>query len=251
MEWSDTGIVLSSRLHGETSAILEAFTRRHGRHLGLVRGGASRRRRSELQPGNTLQLHWRARLSEHLGNFASEPLKARAGELLDGRDALLGLNAFTSIASATLPEREEHTGLFDAAEILLDAMLREAFDHWAPLYVRWEAGLLDALGFGLDLSHCAATGAREDLIFVSPKSGRAVSAAAGKPYEGRLFNLPQFLLGSQSADISRTDIADGLRLTEHFLLERVLRPHNRETPSARLRLDERACHGIREEASSE
>ena len=245
MEWSDTGIVISSRPHGETSAILEAFTRGHGRHLGLVRGGASRRRRSELQPGNTLQLHWRARLSEHLGNFSAESLKARAGELLDGRDALMGLNAFTSVASASLPEREEHAGLFDAAEILLDAMVSESFDHWAPLYVRWEAGLLDALGFGLDLSQCAATGVRDDLIFVSPRSGRAVSASAGKPYEGRLFHLPQFLLGSQNADVSGRDIAEGLQLTGHFLLERVLRPHNRDTPNARLRLDERAARESR------
>src|SRR5215469_2661656 len=183
MEWSDKGIVMSSRSHGETSAILETFTRTHGRHLGLVRGGASRRKRSELQPGNTLQLHWRARLSEHLGNFSVEPLRTRAGELLDRRDALLGLNAFTSVASSSLPEREEHAGLFDAGEILLDAMLARSFDHWAPLYVRWEAGLLEALGFGLDLSQCAATGARDDLTFVSPRSGRAVSASAGKPYE--------------------------------------------------------------------
>src|SRR5215471_2345221 len=241
MEWSDTAIVISSRPHGETSAILETFTRRHGRHLGLVRGGASRRRRSELQPGNTLQVHWRARLSEHLGNFSAEPQKTRAGELLDGRDALLGLNALTSVASATLPEREEHAGLFDAAEILLDAMIAEPFEHWAPLYVRWEAGLLDALGFGLDLAQCAATGARDDLIFVSPRSGRAVSASAGKPYEGRLFHLPQFLLGSQRSDVAGKDIADGLKLTGHFLLERVLRPHNRDMPRARLRLDERAA----------
>jgi len=241
MEWSDTGIVISSRPHGETSAILETFTRLHGRHLGLVRGGASRRRRSELQPGNTLQVHWRARLSEHLGNFSAEPLRTRAGELLDGRDALLGLNAFTSVASATLPEREEHAGLFDATEIMLDAVMSEPFEHWAPLYVRWEAGLLEALGFGLDLSHCAATGARDDLVFVSPRSGRAVSAGAGKPYEGRLFHLPQFLLGSQNADVGPKDVADGLKLTGYFLLERVLRPHHRDTPNARLRLDERAA----------
>jgi len=241
MEWSDTGIVIASRPHGETSAIVETFTRLHGRHLGLVRGGASRRRRSELQPGNTLQLHWRARLSEHLGNFSVEPLRSRAGDLLEGRDALLGLNAFTSVAGTTLPEREEHSGLFDASEILLDAMTSEPFDHWAPLYVRWEVGLLDALGFGLDLSRCAATGVQDDLIFVSPRSGRAVSGSAGKPYQGRLFQLPQFLLGSQNSDVSRTDIADGLQLTGHFLLERVLRPHNRDTPNARLRLGERAA----------
>jgi DNA repair protein RecO (recombination protein O) len=237
MEWSDTGIVLSARAHGETSAIVEALTKSHGRHLGLIRGGASRKKRSELQPGNTLELHWRARLSEHLGNFAAEPLHARAGDLLDSRGALAGLNAFTGMATAALPEREHHAGLFEAGEILLDAMTGEPFDHWAPLYVRWEAGLLEALGFGLDLSQCASTGVRENLAYVSPKSGRAVSADAGEPYKARLFVLPPFLLGSQNAQISRAEIAAGLKLTAHFLLERVLIPHNRKMPAARDRLD--------------
>jgi DNA repair protein RecO (recombination protein O) len=237
VEWSDTGIVLSARAHGETSAIVEVLTASHGRHMGLVRGGASRKKRSELQPGNTLELHWRARLSEHLGNFAAEPLHTRAGELLDSRDALAGLNAFTGMAAAALPEREHHAGLFEAGEVLLDAMASEPFDHWAPLYIRWEAGLLEALGFGLDLSQCASTGARDNLVYVSPKSGRAVSAEAGKPYAGRLFALPQFLLGSQNAQVTREEIAAGLKLTGHFLLERVLIPHNRKMPAARERLD--------------
>jgi DNA repair protein RecO (recombination protein O) len=237
MEWTDTGLVLSARLHGEASLIVEALTRQHGRHLGLVRGGASRKRRSEFQPGNTLALHWRARLSEHLGNFSAELSRARAGDLLERRDTLAGLNAFTSICSAALPEREAHAELFEVATILLDAMVAEPFDHWAPLFVRWEVGLLESLGFGLDLSQCAATGARDDLAFVSPRSGRAVSATAGKPYEGRLLDLPQFLLGSQNSDITRADIAAGLRLTGYFLAERVLLPHNREMPAARQRLD--------------
>jgi DNA repair protein RecO (recombination protein O) len=237
MEWSDSGIVLSARAHGETSAIVETLTKSHGRHLGLVRGGASRKKRPELQPGNTLEFHWRARLSEHLGNFSAEPLHTRAGDLLDHRDALTGLNAFTGMASAALPEREHHGGLFEAGEILLDAMANEPLDHWGPLYVRWEAGLLDALGFGLDLSQCASTGVRENLVYVSPKSGRAVSAEAGKPYAGRLFDLPPFLLGSQNAQVTRAEIAAGLKLTGHFLLERVLIPHNRKMPVARERLD--------------
>jgi DNA repair protein RecO (recombination protein O) len=237
MEWIDTGLVLSARTHGETSLIIEALTRKHGRHLGLVRGGASRKRRSEFQPGNTLELHWRARLAEHLGNFSAELSRARAGELLERRDALAGLNAFTRVTSAALPEREAHGELFDAATILLDAMAAEPFDHWAPLFVRWELGLLESLGFGLDLSQCVVTGIRDNLTFVSPRSGRAVSSGAGKPYEGRLLDLPQFLLGSQNADITRADIAAGLRLTGHFLVQRVLHPHNRDMPVARQRLD--------------
>lgn len=240
MEWSDDAIVLSVRKHGETSAIVEALTRAHGRHLGLVRGGGSRRSRPTLQPGNSVHLHWRARLTEHLGNYAVEPLRSRAGEMLESRDRLLGLNAFTSVAGAALPERETHDAVYEAAEILLDAMLKEDFAHWAPLFVRWEVGVLEALGFGLDLSHCAATGSPDDLVYVSPRSGRAVSGEAGAPYAERMFALPRYLLGSQNEPPSRGEIAEGLRLTEHFLLGRVLAPNGREVPPARIRLNELA-----------
>ena len=236
MEWSDDAIVLSVRSHGETSAIVETLTREHGRHAGLVRGGASRRAKPMLQPGNTLRLQWRARLSEHLGSFTAELETARAGELMEKRAALSGLNAFTSVAGAALPEREPHAHVFEAAAILLDAMMENGLAHWGPLYVRWETGLLEALGFGLDLSRCASTGALDDLAYVSPKSGRAVSGEAGKPYAARLFALPQFLLGSQN-EVGAADIVEGLALTGHFLLERVLRPQGRDMPAARLRLD--------------
>lgn len=236
MEWNDDAIVLSVRPHGETSAIVETLTREHGRHTGLVRGGASRRVRAVLQPGNTLHAQWRARLSDHLGNFSLELSLGRAGAMIESRDALLGLNAFTSVASAALPEREPHAPVYAAAEILLDAIMKYDFEHWAPLYVRWEAGLLNELGFGLDLSQCAATGDLDDLIYVSPKSGRAVSRAAGEAYRERLFPLPPFLLGSQNASPTAADIEAGLRMTEHFLFERVLRPHGRTMPAARQRL---------------
>ena len=242
MEWSDDAIVLSVRPHGESGAILEALTRAHGRHLGLVRGGASRHSKPVLQPGNTVRLQWRARLSEHLGNFTAELDRARAGELMERREALIGLNALTAVAGAALPEREPHEPVFEAAQILLDAMIEDGLAHWGPLYVRWEVGLLEALGFGLDLSRCAATGAVEDLRYVSPRSGRAVSSEAGAPYAGRLFVLPAFLLASQNADVDAADIAGGLELTGHFLLERVLRPHGKTMPGARLRLDALAAH---------
>jgi DNA repair protein RecO (recombination protein O) len=240
MEFTDSAIVLSARPHGETSAILEVLSREHGRHLGLVRGGASRRLKPVLQPGNSVHVHWRARLGEHLGSFVPELSRARAGEMLESRDALLGLNAFASIAAAALPEREGHAPVFDAATILLDAMLHDDLAHWGALYVRWEAGLLDELGFGLDLTRCAATGVTEDLIYVSPRTGRAVSRDAGAVYKERLFALPSFLLGTQNATPQAADILAGLRLTSHFLLDRVLMPHGREMPAARLRLDERA-----------
>jgi DNA repair protein RecO (recombination protein O) len=236
MEWSDDAIVLSVRRHGESSAIVEALTRTHGRHAGLVRGGASRRHRSTLQPGNSLRVTWRARLAEHLGSFAIELVRARAGELLERRETLMGLNAFSSVAAVALPEREPHESVFEVGEILLDAMMEDGFAHWGPLFVRWEVGLLEALGFGLDLTRCAATGSSEDLLYVSPKTGRAVSREAGAPYRERLFLLPGFLLGSQNANPSPVEIAAGLKLTGHFLLERVLHPRECEMPSARTRL---------------
>lgn len=237
MEWTDDAIVLSVRPHGETSAILETLTHQHGRHMGLVRGGASRRIKPTLQPGNTVHLHWRARLNEHLGSFTPEILKARAGEMIDSREALVGLNAFTAVASAALPEREAHASVFEAGNLLLDAMQEDGIAHWGALFVRWEAGVLDELGFGLDLSRCTATGTLENLLYVSPRSGRAVSGEAGAAYKERLFALPGFLLGTQNAAPSAADVAAGLKLTGHFLLERVLIPHGREMPAARTRLD--------------
>ena len=237
MEWSDDAIVLSVRPHGETGAILETLTRHHGRHLGLVRGGASRRAKPALQAGNMLHLNWRARLNEHLGNFAFELVKARAGDMLDSRDALLGLNAFSAVVGAAMPERETHEQVFVVANILLDAMQSDDFDHWGALYVRFEAGLLEALGFGLELTRCASTGVVDDLAYVSPRTGRAVSREAGEPYKNRLLALPGFLLGTQNFSTDRRQVVSGLRLTGHFLLERVLRPHGREMPVARLQLD--------------
>jgi DNA repair protein RecO (recombination protein O) len=244
VEWHDDAIVLSVRQHGENGTILEALTRSHGRHLGLVRGG--RALKPVLQPGNSVRLQWRARLSEHLGAFACELETARAGALMESHAALIGLNAFSAIASATLPERGPlYEPVFLSAAILLDAMAEDGLSHWGAIYVRWEAGLLEALGFGLDLSSCAATGVTDDLIYVSPRSGRAVSGEAGAPYAGRLFPLPPFLCKA-GAEVSAADIVDGLRLTGHFLAERVLRQNGKAMPSVRLRLDSLAASEIRE-----
>jgi DNA repair protein RecO (recombination protein O) len=242
MEWSDEAIVLSSRAHGETGAILELLTRDHGRHAGLVRGGASRRVKPTLQPGNSVHVQWRARLEEHLGSFTCELARARAGELMESREALAGLNAFTSVLNAAMPEREAHAPVFLGGEILLDAMVAHEANHWLPLYVRWEAGLLEALGFGLDLSECAATGAKDDLGYVSPRTGRAVSRDGAGIYANRLFRLPRFLLDAGAEEPEQDEIAAGLALTGHFLLERVLRPHGKEMPQARVRLDTIVTH---------
>src|SRR5215831_9396781 len=248
MEWSDEAIVLSLRPHGESSGILDALTRSHGRHSGLVRGGISSKGRAVLQPGNRVKATWRARLSENLGVFTVEPIKARAGDMFAERAALVGLNALAAVAAAVLPEREPHEAAFESADVLLDAMATHSFADWAPLFVRWEAGLLNELGFGLDLARCASTGSPEDLIYVSPRTGRAVSRAAGEPYRDRLLALPSFLLGRQAGEASLGDILAGLELTAHFLSQLVLAPHDKKMPDARLRLTQLASRVAPESA---
>ncbi|MGV8995880.1 MAG: DNA repair protein RecO [Parvibaculaceae bacterium] len=241
MDWHDEGIVLSSRSYGENGAIVELFTRDHGRHMGLVRGGAGRRYASMLQPGNTLTARWRARLNEHLGAYTVELLKPRAGLLMEDPFALTGLSAACSVA-AILPEREVHTGLFEAFTVLLDTM--EDSDIWPAVFARWELGLLSELGFGLDLTRCAATGARDDLAYVSPRSGGAVSREAGAPYADRLFRLPPFLVGSQAGLNAPDDVAEGLKITGHFLERHFYAPHDRHLPDARIRLAQRLAARI-------
>jgi DNA repair protein RecO (recombination protein O) len=236
MEWSDDAIVLALRPHGESSGILEALTRTHGRHLGLVRGGGSSKGRAMLQPGNRVKLTWRSRLSEHLGIYTSELARSRAAEMFERRASLVGLNALSAIAAAALPEREPHEGAFEGADVLLDAIAGHEFHEWAPLFVRWEIGLLNELGFGLDLARCAATGSADDLIYVSPRTGRAVSRAAGEPYREKLLVLPAFLLGTQTGEPGPDDLLAGLKLTEHFLESWVLTPYGKAVPEARGRL---------------
>ena len=249
MEWSDEAIVLSLKRHGETSGILEALTQGHGRHLGLVRGGVSPKRRAGLQPGNRVKLVWRARLSENLGVFTFELVRARAWEMFERRTALAGLNAFTATATAVLPEREPHGPAYEGADALLDAMAaHDDFADWAPLYVRWELGLLDELGFGIDLTRCASTGSLDNLIYVSPRTGRAVSAEPGAPYRDRLLALPQFLLGRQAGKATSADILAGLQLTAHFLEQSVLAPHGKAIPEARRRLTDLAVRASTESA---
>jgi DNA repair protein RecO (recombination protein O) len=240
MEWTDDAIVLSLRAHGESSGILEALTRDHGRHLGLVRGGGASKGRATLQPGNRLKVTWRARLSEHLGVYTVELALARASDMFEQRAALCGLNALSAVAAAVLPEREPHEAAYDGADALLDTIAAHDFTDWARLFVHWEIGLLNELGFGLDLARCAATGTADDLIYVSPRTGRAVSREAGEPYRDRLFCLPAFLLGRQAGEASASDLLAGLQLTAHFLDQWVLAPHGKPMPEARVRLTDLA-----------
>jgi DNA repair protein RecO (recombination protein O) len=240
MQWTDEGIVLSCRRHGENAAVLMLLTVEHGRHAGLVRGATGGRLRGALQPGNELRATWRARLSEHLGTYTVEPGHARAGLVLGDRRRLAGLSAVCAVAEAVLPEREAHPVLHAATAALLGA-IEHGIPDWPAAYVRWELGLLQDLGFGLDLSRCAATGSTEDLIYVSPKSARAVSADAGSAYADKLLPLPGFLLGRQGGPTDDSAVADGLTLTG-FFLERYLLSHRAGTPPARARLVEVLLH---------
>jgi DNA repair protein RecO (recombination protein O) len=228
MEWRDEGVILSVRRHGETSAIAEMLTANHGRCLGLVRGGRSRVQRPVLQAGNAVQAVWRARLEEQLGTFTLEPINLRAGAIMVEPFRLAGLATLAGLAGL-LPEREPHGRVYEALRIVLDAIDQD--DVWPALLVRWEMGLLDELGFGLDLSKCAATGARDDLIYVSPKSGKAVSAEAGEPYKDRLFRLPPFIADNVPANTA--DVLDGLKLTGYFLHRHVFEPRGVEMPEQR------------------
>ena len=232
MDWESEGYILSVKKHGETSAIIDVFMPDKGRHLGLVRGGVSRRSRPVLQPGNKVKVAWRGRLSEHLGAYTVEALSARAAELMDDRLSLSGLNAICAVARECLPEREPHIDVYRALEVLIENL----HDHeiWPALYVRWEAGLLTAMGYGLDLKSCAATGVNDNLTHVSPRSGRAVSASAAEPYKDKLLKLPGFLLGRPYAPLA--DVADGLSLTGYFLETRVQWGVNKTLPEARTRM---------------
>lgn len=235
MDWESEGYVLSVKKHGETSAIIDVFTPDKGRHLGLVRGGVSRRSRPVLQPGNKVKVEWRGRLSEHLGTYTVEAISARAAELMDDRLSLAGLNAICAVARECLPEREPHLDVYQALEVLIDNLHEP--DIWPALYIRWEAGLLTAMGYGLDLKSCAATGVNDNLTHVSPRSGRAVSASAAEPYKDKLLALPAFLYGLPYA--SPEDIANGFVLTGYFLETRVQWGVNKTLPDARARMIER------------
>lgn len=217
MEWRGQGILLSVRRHGESSAIIEVFTPEHGLHAGIVRGGASRRMAPVLQPGAQLDVTWKARLSEHLGSYTVEPVRSRAAQTLGDRFALAGLNAVTGLLLFALPEREVVTPLYHRVEQLLDLLGQH--EIWPLAYLRFEMALLDAVGMGLDLSACAATGRTDDLCFVSPKSGRAVSREGAGIWADKLLPLPAVLLGQGSAPDE--EVRDGLRTTGYFLREKL------------------------------
>lgn len=235
MDWRDQGALLSVRKHGETSVIIDVFTAEHGRHAGVVRGGVSRKIAPTLQPGAQLDVTWRARLEEHIGSYTVEPLRSRALVLSD-RTALAGLNAITALLAYALPEREPHPVLYDRTQSMLDLLgVNEA---WPTAYLKWELALLEELGFGLDLTECAVTGARDDLAYVSPKTGRAVSAEGAGEWADRLLPMPPELLGV--GDGSLSNVLDGLVTTGHFLTHGIAHAlGDKPLPEARARLLDR------------
>jgi DNA repair protein RecO (recombination protein O) len=233
MQWTDEGIVIGVRRHGEANAVLELMTRDHGRHLGLVRGGFGSRMKPILQTGNSVSASWRARLDEHLGNYTIEPLRQRASDFFVSPHAIYGVSHLAAMMRL-LPERDPHAGLYAVFEEVLDRLEDPVLA--GPLVVRFEFQLLSELGFGLDLDQCASTGSRADLIYVSPKSGRAVSREAGEPWADKMLRLPAFLRDPAAGSPGR-DLADGFALTGYFLARHVLEPRG-------LKLSDERAHFI-------
>lgn len=232
MEWREEGVLLTARRHGENAAIIEVFTPKHGRHAGIVRGGASRKMTPVLQPGSQIDVTWRARLEDHLGSFTVEPVKSRA-HLMSDRKALAGLNAMSALLIFALPERETHKALYDQTLTVLEMM--EDGPYWPLAYLRWELSLLDETGFGLDLATCAVTDSKDDLVYVSPKSGRAVSKGAAGEWAKRMLPLSPALVGASDGNAS--DLIDGFRTTGHFLTHGLAASMGtRPLPNARHRL---------------
>lgn len=233
MEWRANGILLSVRRHGETSAIIETLTADHGRHAGLVRGGAGRKLASTLQPGNHLSLRWRSRISDNLGTFETELIHSYASDAMADREALATLDSLRALACSLLPDRAE-TSLYELTMLVMN--LLESPGERRVAYAQWEVALLSELGFGLNFKTCAATGATDDLIYVSPRSGQAVSRNAGTDYADRLLPLPDFL-GTGGHLAERGPFADALRMTGYFLEKWAGHPVGlKDLPPARERL---------------
>ncbi|MEM5517649.1 DNA repair protein RecO [Henriciella sp. AS95] len=235
MQWRDEGLILGGRKFGESGLILDVLTKTRGRRSGLVYGGASRKKRAQFEPGNSVELSWSGRLEEQLGRFdVAEATRARSSRLIDLPEALLAVASVAALLRGTLNEGDQAGSyLFEATEMLLNSLEEE--DVWPALYVRWELGLLSALGFGLDLDACAISGENDGLTHVSPKTGRAVRGSEAEEYVDRLLALPAFLVDPKQP-ASDADIIDGLELTGVFVERRLFHANNKDLPEPRRRL---------------
>ena len=241
MKWSDQAIVLSSKKYGENALVVVLMTKTHGKHAGLVRGGTSKKARGLYEPGNFVTAHWNARLEDHLGIYTCELLASNAALVLNNPLILAGLSSACAVTERAFPERESHPIFFaNLTELIasLGAM------HWIAYYVSWELKLLADLGFGLDLSNCAATGSKEELVYISPKSGKAISKSAGKPYHHKLLRLPEFLTNDlkNSEKPSINDLVAGLELSRYFLQHNIFINYKNGEPPARIRFVDRLKH---------
>ncbi|MCK4946627.1 MAG: DNA repair protein RecO [Alphaproteobacteria bacterium] len=234
LEWQDNGIILSVRGHGETGGIASILTCNHGRAMGYVYGATSTKKRGVLEPGNLVSVHWKAKSHDQLGTFTLELEKSLAAEVMENPIKLTAMQSACALADKTLPEREKHTSVYEGTKALMASF---GTDIWTPTYIYWELGLLREIGFALNLSKCVVTSTTENLIYVSPKSGCAVSGEAGEIYKEKLLSLPPFLRGEEGFEDG--DILDGLKLTGHFLLHRVFSQSNSNLPEPRLRLEEK------------
>lgn len=246
MQWSDEAILLGVKRLGETSVIAEVMTRDRGRHMGLVRGGRSRRMQPVLQPGNRLEITWRARLDEHLGEFRIEPIELRAARLMESATAVYGVQALAALLRL-LPERDPHVHLYEALDVILDHLGDPA--DAGELFIRFELEVLNDLGFGLDLARCAATGRIDDLIYVSPKTGRAVCREAGEPWAAKMLALPRFLSAGAGKSADRQGLSDAFRLTGFFLNRHVYEPRGLTEGTARAGFLQAALKALRGNAA--
>ena len=232
VSWEDEGIVIAARRFGEHDAIVSLLTESRGRHVGLIKGGMGKKNRGLVQPGNVVKASWRARLNEHLGTYTFESVHSYAAAAMSDAEQLAGLSALCAMVEATLPEREPHAEVHQRTLHLLRHL---GNDLWPACYAQWELALLADMGYGLDLVSCAATGRRDELVFVSPKSGRAVSRDSGQPYSEKLLALPAFLQHDAADAPTAGEIAQGLALTGYFFETRVFRPYGRQPPASRTR----------------
>ena len=235
MRWESEGIVLGFSLHNEKSYILEVLTKEHGRHKGLIRGIHSKNLRSIIEPGNEVKVLWSGRLETHLGNFTIEPIKAWSSLMLSQKYKLTALSSLCSLVSLTMAEKQPNDLIYYNSKEMIKKISSD--DDWIKDYINWELELLSEIGYGIDLSKCAVTSKRDELVYVSPTSGRAVTLEGAGSYKDRLIKLPKFIV-SKDAECDSNDIVDGLELTEYFFRKRFFEPNNLNFPQSRNRLKE-------------